>query len=567
MSHAEPSALTCKVIFLLVLSMTIFLSSPQAFAAQYYVATNGNDSNPGTISEPWQTIHKAASTLQPGDTVYVRAGTYNEDIMPVNAGSANNYITYSAYPGEAVTVKHNPSQDNIVVELENRSYITINGFIIDGNTTGGLISGYNNNGYIIISNNTMKNCADNQYGILVSKGTNWHIFNNNMTFLEPSGYTYTGVDAINMKSNNHLVEGNTIINGPHSAIEIAGGSYIVIRNNTLSNIYNQVVTSTGSSGVWAHNILFENNSMTGGGTSKSPIDAGLAQGIQLGSQQTIIRHNVFSSAYSAGVELSFYYTDNEATDVHGNRIYNNTMFGNNGAGIAISRYNNPSVASDNVFKNNIFRMNRYANSDSNPQQLYYIDYASGMANFDYSIGSSVVSFNAFSASTTGLNVIGGTSTTGPNVVNSLSWFQTKYPSYISNNIETNPMFINETGGDFHLAAGSPLIGAGSPLTTAVGAGSGTQLTVADAKYFSDGLGVVDPDWIKIGNQNPVQITSINYVTNTISLASSITWNNADGVNLYKDSGGNVVLNGNNPDIGALAYPVLLGPPAGLRLIQ
>ena len=36
----------------------------------YFVATTGNDANPGTQSQPWRTIGKAAQTAKAGDTVY-----------------------------------------------------------------------------------------------------------------------------------------------------------------------------------------------------------------------------------------------------------------------------------------------------------------------------------------------------------------------------------------------------------------------------------------------------------------------------------------------------------------
>lgn len=45
-------------------------------AATYYVSPSGNDSNPGTIDRPWQTLQKAADTVVAGDTVLVQAGTY-----------------------------------------------------------------------------------------------------------------------------------------------------------------------------------------------------------------------------------------------------------------------------------------------------------------------------------------------------------------------------------------------------------------------------------------------------------------------------------------------------------
>ncbi|MFH1319389.1 MAG: carbohydrate-binding protein, partial [Bacteroidota bacterium] len=70
----------------------------------YYVATNGNDANPGTEASPWRTIQKAANTLTAGKTVYVKSGTYNEQVTVKNSGSAGKYITFSAYPGNTVTI-------------------------------------------------------------------------------------------------------------------------------------------------------------------------------------------------------------------------------------------------------------------------------------------------------------------------------------------------------------------------------------------------------------------------------------------------------------------------------
>ena len=53
-----------------------FLHADVVSAATYYVATNGSDSNPGTQSQPFQTVQKGLSVLQAGDTLYLRGGTY-----------------------------------------------------------------------------------------------------------------------------------------------------------------------------------------------------------------------------------------------------------------------------------------------------------------------------------------------------------------------------------------------------------------------------------------------------------------------------------------------------------
>jgi len=49
-------------------------------AATYYVATNGSNSNPGTLAQPWRSVQKAADSLAPGDTAYVRRGVYKEAV-------------------------------------------------------------------------------------------------------------------------------------------------------------------------------------------------------------------------------------------------------------------------------------------------------------------------------------------------------------------------------------------------------------------------------------------------------------------------------------------------------
>jgi hypothetical protein len=124
----------------------------------------------------------------------------------------------------------------------------------------------------------------------------------------------------------------------------------------------------------------------------------------------------------------------------------------------------------------------------------------------------------------------------------------------------DPLFVN-AGSDLHLQAKSPAIGAGGPLTGAVGAGaSSTSLVVANAGFFSDGYGLtgVQPDWIRIGASTTVQISSINYSTNELTLASAASWASGAPIYLYKNSDGMVVLNGPNPDIGAFPSGPAIG---------
>jgi hypothetical protein len=72
--------------------------------ATYYISTSGSDSNDGSIGSPWATLTKARDTMSPGDTVYLRAGTYTgtgKSYVTLSVGgTAGNYVTYASYPGE-----------------------------------------------------------------------------------------------------------------------------------------------------------------------------------------------------------------------------------------------------------------------------------------------------------------------------------------------------------------------------------------------------------------------------------------------------------------------------------
>jgi hypothetical protein len=63
-----------------------------------FVAPNGSDSNPGSISQPFLTMQHCASTVTRGWTCAIRAGTYRETVTP------NSGITITSYDGEPVTV-------------------------------------------------------------------------------------------------------------------------------------------------------------------------------------------------------------------------------------------------------------------------------------------------------------------------------------------------------------------------------------------------------------------------------------------------------------------------------
>jgi uncharacterized repeat protein (TIGR02059 family) len=94
---------------LIVLLFSLSLSSS---GATYYIATNGKDSNPGTITQPWATWQYGFNHISPGDILYISGGTYTPTeitttssrhcavIVNGKKGTANSPYQVFAYPGE-----------------------------------------------------------------------------------------------------------------------------------------------------------------------------------------------------------------------------------------------------------------------------------------------------------------------------------------------------------------------------------------------------------------------------------------------------------------------------------
>lgn len=80
--------------------------------AGFFAAPAGSATGAGTFADPW-TLAVAlaggypAATVQPGDTVWLRNGTYTGQFTCALNGSAGNLITFRGYPGERATIDGN----------------------------------------------------------------------------------------------------------------------------------------------------------------------------------------------------------------------------------------------------------------------------------------------------------------------------------------------------------------------------------------------------------------------------------------------------------------------------
>jgi hypothetical protein len=88
-------------------ALLLFLAPLHSWAATFYVAPSGSDTNPGSEMQPFATIAQGQTAASPGDTVYIRGGEYifNSSTAAVGvlfnkSGAQNQRINYWAYPGE-----------------------------------------------------------------------------------------------------------------------------------------------------------------------------------------------------------------------------------------------------------------------------------------------------------------------------------------------------------------------------------------------------------------------------------------------------------------------------------
>ncbi|HBC89715.1 MAG TPA: hypothetical protein DCZ94_22480 [Lentisphaeria bacterium] len=177
-----------RIVLLKLLSLLIildFICVVGVTATEYYVAVTGNDSWPGTISQPWLTIGKAASTLNAGDTCHVLAGTYSGKPTISIAGTASSPVVFIA-------------SKNVVVGgfSLSGSYIQLIGFEVVGQNIG-------------------------------VSGSNCQVLNNYV-----HGSTTKG--GIDITGNNNLIKGNTVVRAVVSGIYVNGQNNI-IESNEISH--------------------------------------------------------------------------------------------------------------------------------------------------------------------------------------------------------------------------------------------------------------------------------------------------------------------------------------------
>lgn len=112
---------TCAILLAgaVGLSPTATAAAPigyEAEAAQgpaVYVATNGNDGNPGTLSQPVRTVQRGVDLAEAGTTIFIRGGTY--------APSTNIQLLKNGTPSQPITMR-NYNDEPVIIDGENMPF-------------------------------------------------------------------------------------------------------------------------------------------------------------------------------------------------------------------------------------------------------------------------------------------------------------------------------------------------------------------------------------------------------------------------------------------------------------
>jgi hypothetical protein len=142
-SARTKSGYTCVVssIGLLVLTYGVFSTfeiHSSAAGREYFVAPSGRSTNNGTAAAPLDlaTALSQSSPAKPGDTIWLRGGTYRGAFISYISGQSGAPIVVRQYPNERATIDSAPSPKTA---LEVRgSWVTFQGFEImnsDGKRT------------------------------------------------------------------------------------------------------------------------------------------------------------------------------------------------------------------------------------------------------------------------------------------------------------------------------------------------------------------------------------------------------------------------------------------------
>ncbi len=103
----------------------------------YYVSTSGDDSHPGTFSQPFRTVQRAADLVAPGDSVLIRSGVYREYLTVERSGAPGAPISFAAFAGETAILDGTGLDWRYGINVEGSDYLRFEGIAVRNYSRGG----------------------------------------------------------------------------------------------------------------------------------------------------------------------------------------------------------------------------------------------------------------------------------------------------------------------------------------------------------------------------------------------------------------------------------------------
>jgi parallel beta-helix repeat protein len=422
---------TCLLFIVLICMVSTF-----GYGRDYYVATNGNDNNGGTIDLPFLTINKAASVAQAGDVVIIKSGTYiqSSSIKPVNSGTSESPITYRA-------------------EVAGQT-------IIDGQSTVPIIA--------------------SREGLFHVIGKSWLIIDG-LRLINSGFFGF----AFRDQATNILIKNCSTFNTGASGIVAANTSNITVLNNTVQKACQALGSGINTSECItmasvekfevAYNTVFDrlvdvNNGGEGIDAKNSCKDGS----IHHNTLYDLVRHAIYIDAFLGEMNNIDVYANKvyncpksaivivseEGGTVTGVKVHDNVVYNCGNIGIWVAGYlRNGPLKNVEIYQNTIFNCGgkgNYLNSGilieaSNPQCSGFVFRNNIVSGCPVTIKSNVSQPFAITIDN---NIFSGP-------IGSFSATTT-----VTNTLNVDPLFVNTEANDVHLQKGSPAIdkATGTPLS-------------------------------------------------------------------------------------------------------
>ncbi len=417
----------------------LLITASPVLGETYYVAPPpaGDDGHPGTLASPWATLQHAADTVQPGDTVLVRAGSYAGGHF-TTSGTAGQPIMLRAFPGEEPEIVADNAFTPDGINLEGASYMVVEGFRVDGRTRAGIRA-------VLCEHVTLRGNRTDANGV-------WGIFTGFCDDLLIEDNVTTG----------SLDEHGIYVSNSGDRPVIRGN---LIEDNFANGIHMNGDISQGGDGVIS-GALVENNVIAGNGS-------GGGSGINMdGVQDSVVRNNLIYDSHASGISL---YRIDGGEPSTGNRVLNNTVL----------------VATDGRWALNV--------QDGSGGNFARNNVLLSAHSFRGSISISVDSLPGFTSDHNVLEDR-FTTDGGDSVLDFAAWQAMGYDanSLLATPAE---LFADPSGDDYHLKQGSPAVDIGETLADVPADIEGTPRPVGPAYDVGayEGVGTIFADGFESGD--------------------------------------------------------------------